>query len=331
MKRNIKGVLIFLSALLILSFCSCSSASSSQSAKSTASGSYGAAVAGNGLMDETANGSTKTAPSTSTAIVPAPTVSNSALTRKIIKNADMSLTTADYNKSIGQIESTVKSFGGFVQSSGTQGEGATGSRSATYVVRIPTDKFDSFLDSVGKIGKVVHRNVSGNDVTEQYIDTETRLNTLETEHTRLVDLLKKATDMTDIIKIEDKLTEIETQIEQYEGELKKMDSLVDLSTVNISVSEVTPSQAAASDSFGGSVSNVFTQSISALVVTLKFICYFIIAVLPFAIIIGAVIFIIILIRRRFRKKLRENNEKKIARQDGEQDKPEDKEQDEKKD
>lgn len=297
MKKIIRGIVVILLAIQVITFSACSSKSGASVSKSHAAD-YGGAL---GLTDNTAEKSaakSETADKTGTS---SSTNLTAASSRKIVKSADISLTTVTYDKSVAALENTVENCGGYVQSSATQGEGASDSRTASFTVRVPTARFDDFLDSVGKAGKVVNRSVNGEDVTQNYLDTETRLSALKTEHARLLELLDKAAKMSDILEIEQKLSDIESDMEQYTGELKKWDSLVDLSTVNINISEAAKDAIAVQDTFSGKVSGIFTKSVNALVTTVKFICYFIVAILPFAVIIGIVAFIIIFIKRRRKK------------------------------
>lgn len=291
MKKFVKSIAVILSVLLIVTFSACSSRSSASSSVAQYSAENSEEYGDN------AKGISASSKANSSNLTPA----SSASSRKIIKSGNLSLTTTTYDKSVTDLESAVESFGGYIESSTTQGEGASGSRSAVFTVRVPTDNFNEFLDRVGKVGKVVERSVNGKDVTEKYIDTETRLTALKTEHQRLLELLDKATKMSDILEIEQKLSDIERDIDQYTGELKKMDSLVDLSTVNISISEISKDDISQSETFIGKIGNIFNISIDALVITLKYICYCVVAILPFAVVIGLITAIVYLARRKRKK------------------------------
>jgi hypothetical protein len=306
LNKFVKGVAVIILALQIITFSACSSKSSASSI-AIGSNSFGTDTgSADGISGHTAAGSGSTVKGSYTSSSATVKSLASAVSRKIVKSAELSLTTLTYDKSVTAIENAVNSYGGFVQNSTTQGEGASGNRTASFTVRVPTTKFSAFIDSAGKYGKVVSRSVKGDDVTQEYLDTSTRLTTLKTEQTRLVELLSKATKMSDILEIEQKLSDIETSIEQYTGELKKWDSLVDLSTVNINISEVKKGEIAKPDTFVGTVADVFTQSVSALVMTAKIICYVIIAILPFAVIIGIISEIVFLLRHRRKKRDAQN-------------------------
>ncbi|MBQ2312514.1 MAG: DUF4349 domain-containing protein, partial [Firmicutes bacterium] len=115
---------------------------------------------------------------------------------------------------------------------------ATYRRSASYTVRVPAENYSSFLSGMSDECHVVSLNQKMTDVSEQYFDTEQKLQTLRNKHDRLEALLEKAEKMEDIIRLEDALSENEYEINQYQGTLNKYDSLVSYSTVKITLKEV---------------------------------------------------------------------------------------------
>ena len=110
-------------------------------------------------------------------------------------------------------------------------------KSGTIEIRIDKDKFDSILNSLKGIGDVLSWNINGQDVTDKFVDIESRLRTLRLEQTKIEEYLKKANDLDQLFKIESRLTEIRTEIEGLTGNLKQMTDLVQLSTITINMSE----------------------------------------------------------------------------------------------
>jgi hypothetical protein len=111
-------------------------------------------------------------------------------------------------------------------------------RSAYYVVRIPREHFTAFRDSTGTIGHVSSLNENNQDVGEIYYDTEARLATLTTKRDRLLALLEKAEIMEDIIALESALADVQYQIDNHTGSLRKYDSLINYSTFTVNIQEV---------------------------------------------------------------------------------------------
>lgn len=155
---------------------------------------------------------------------------------KLILRAELSLETEDFSASAAAIDKLTNEAGGYYESSGTGGE--TGSRYADYVVRVPQEKFESFLASVGEQCHVVDSQQYADDIAEQYADLETRLATQNTKHERLLALLDQAGKMEDIIALENALAETEYEIDSLTGQKRAYDSLVDYSTITLRLREV---------------------------------------------------------------------------------------------
>lgn len=225
--------------------------------------------------------------------------------RKVVKTAELSIETLDFRKSTSGLEKSVAEFGGYIESSNIQGASKGprfSSRSASYTVRIPAERMQEFLDRAGSVGTVVSKSTGGKDVTQNYYDTDTRLKSLETERNRLLDLMKKAEKMEDVLAIEQRLTDVQTQIEQLTGDLKRMDSLISLATVTVGIREVTTLTEPAAQGFGGQVAAVFRSSIHAFAQASRTVFLGLIAVLPFAAAAAAVAAAVLLIRRHRKNK-----------------------------
>ena len=162
---------------------------------------------------------------------------------KLIYRANMSVQTREFEETQAAIRQLVDGMGGWFENADTY----YGSyynyyggnlRNAYYVVRIPADKYSEFLAAVGDCCHITNLSQSVEDVSLAYSDIETRLATLQTKHERLLDLLSKATEMTDIIDLENALSDCEYQIDSFTQSKNRYDSLIGYSTVNIDISEV---------------------------------------------------------------------------------------------
>ncbi len=168
---------------------------------------------------------------------------NKAMDRKIIESGSVSIETTKFDTAVAELESMVNKYSGYIESSNIYQQGINSSnyrknRSADYSVRIPSDKFKEFLNSVGEIGVVTNKSTNANDVTSSYIDTETRLKVLQAQEQRYIDILNNTGTMTEILEVEKALSKVRYEIETLTGSLKQMDELVDLSTLDISIKEV---------------------------------------------------------------------------------------------
>lgn len=184
--------------------------------------------------------------------------------RKVIRNAELRVETLEFDPMISALRSKVNELGGYVQSDSVSGRSYgsnTGLRTAHTVVRIPAEKLDEFLTAVDGLGNVVSRSEDVDDVTESYIDTEARLDSLRTEHQTLLDLLSRAEDLEDIIILQERISEVQYQIESYEARIRSYDSLIAYSTVTLQINEVERVTAAVEESFGDEVSRRFSESL----------------------------------------------------------------------
>lgn len=166
---------------------------------------------------------------------------NTQTNRKLIKRVEMTIETKDFEGLLESISSRVDSLKGYVESSEVSGNSYSvenDSRYASIVIRIPSTELDSFVTSVKEMGNVVNSTESAEDITLQYVDVKSHKNALEVEQERLIAILKDAKKLEDIIKIEERLSDIRYEIESYESKLRTFDNLVDYSIITLNIDEV---------------------------------------------------------------------------------------------
>ncbi len=187
--------------------------------------------------------------------------------RKIIKSSQLSLETAKFNDVINSLEDMVKSYGGYIASSSIDAEGIDNNyqclRFASYKINVPSDKLDDFLDESSKLATVRNKSTSAEDITAQYYDNESRLKSLQIQEERYLEILKTATEVKDIIEIENALTDVRYEIENLTTCLNKISNLVDMATVNINIQEVSQETVAQSvpKTLGEKISSSFVNSL----------------------------------------------------------------------
>ena len=160
---------------------------------------------------------------------------------KLIRRASARLQTDDFSAAEAALNALVVEQGGYYESAAVEGGGyydRNAARYGSYVIRVPRQAYDTFLSGVEGVGYVVRLNQSAEDSGEVYFDTEARLRTQQTKQPRLLALLEQAATMEDIIDLENALSEVEYQIEQYSTELRRYDSLVDYATIGVELYEV---------------------------------------------------------------------------------------------
>ena len=156
--------------------------------------------------------------------------------QKLIRTAQMNLETTAFEEAVQGLTDLTEQMGGYFESSSV-GKRNSG-RWAEYTVRIPAEKYQSFLDQAGALCHETWRDTRQEDISERYYDTQGRLKTQQIKLERLQALLAKAENMEDIITIESAISETEQMIDDLSGTLRHYDGQVDYASVCITLNEV---------------------------------------------------------------------------------------------
>ena len=235
--------------------------------------------------------------------------------RKLIKTVNLDVQTLEFDTATEELAAKVNELGGYVESSSVYGSDYyyESTRSASYTVRIPADRLDEFINIVDEVGNVTYKNESVDDVTLQYVDTESHKEALETEQTRLLELLENAETMEDIITIESRLSEVRYELGSYESQLRLLDNQVDYSTVYINLTEVERITETGERTFFQEVADRFGDSAYAVGRGLRGFAVGFLGSLPILAVWAAVIAVIVLIIRRIFKRAERRREKQLRK------------------
>jgi hypothetical protein len=149
--------------------------------------------------------------------------------RMLVWSASLSLEVSDVSASADKAAAIAEQFKGYVDQKSDGGESSASAR-----LKIPSASFNDAVNAVQALGDVAYSRVSGEDVTEQYVDVQARLKNKTELRDRLRLLLQKATDIKDVIAIESELTRVQTEIDSMEGKLKLLQGRVDYATIDVS-------------------------------------------------------------------------------------------------
>ena len=214
--------------------------------------------------------------------------------QKIIKNGNIKFETNDLGETYKQMIAAVKKHKAIIQND-TEGK-EYGSIFRRIMVRVPSKNFDLFLTDISKgVSYFDNKEISSQDVTEEYIDTDARLKAKKILEARYLELLKKANKVSEMLEIEAQLSSIREEIEAKEGQLRYMQSRVSMSTINIEFYKTVAIEEGITVSYGSKIWNAITSGFN----TISSFFIGLLSIWPFLIILAAAVYFI---RKRFKKK-----------------------------
>lgn len=154
--------------------------------------------------------------------------------RKIVKSAELGIRAEDVRETSARAQQVAAQFGGSVQSSQiSRGDGFV---AADLVLSVPSERFEAALDELRGLGEEVTTDaVRGEDVTEEFVDLESRERNLLAAEESLLNLYDRAESVDDALEIERELANIRGQIEQVQGRIKYLEQRTDLSQITLSI------------------------------------------------------------------------------------------------
>lgn len=218
----------------------------------------------------------------------------SEIPQKIIKQASLRFETNDLEDTFKQIQTAIITNKASIQN---DSEGKTDDNIyRTLTIRVPSQNFDPFINAVSKgVSYFEQKEISAENVTEQYIDLTSRLNTKRKLEARYLEILQKATKISEILEIEKQISAIREEIEAKEGQLKYLESRVSESTVTISFYKTIAQKQGVKISYGSKI----WAAIQSGFFSLSDFLISIISVWPFIIVFCVLVYFI---RKRFKRK-----------------------------
>lgn len=182
---------------------------------------------------------------------------------KIIKKAKLKFETQDLAKTFGTIQNATQKYGAVIANDSSGKDFATSYRNL--LIRIPNANFDAFINNISKgISHFDEKQISQEDVTEEYIDVESRMKSKKKLEERYIQLLSKANKVSEMLEIEEKLAEIREEIEAKEGQLKYLQNRISFSTISIEMYTLDPSESGVTSSYGSKIWNSIKEGFNGL-------------------------------------------------------------------
>lgn len=218
--------------------------------------------------------------------------------RKVISTATLTIEVISAQAAINDIINITLNSSGFILSSSINDIGSS-RKSGFLTARVPQDKFYPAIEKIESLGTRKLRQVSGQDVTEEFIDLGARLGNLKKQEARLLDILKMATTVKDIIEVEHELERVRGEIESLTGRMNYLNQSVEMSTITVNVMEpapITGEEWGISVALGDAVRG-FIESIKGLIIFTGFI-------IPILIYAGIMIIVVLGIKKKILPKLK---------------------------
>ena len=240
----------------------------------------------------------------------ADSTTGSSIQRMVIKNADLSIVVEDPLQKLDYIVAMADEMGGFVVDSNVwQNTLSSGAKvpHVSITIRVPVERLDEALDliKVG-VGEILSENVSGQDVTSDYTDLESRLRNLEAAEVQLQAIMDEAQKTEDVLQVYNNLISVREQIEVIKGQMKYFEESARLSRISV---DITGDEEAQPLQIGGwQPAGVAKDAIETMVSTLQKLgdiaIWAVLCVLPIGIVVGIPLFFVVRYVRRLRKRQR---------------------------
>jgi hypothetical protein len=172
----------------------------------------------------------------------------------VIRQAQLSITVGNgtFDSKLSLARTLVEAEGGYIAGTVAQA-GPVDSQIRTGVINfmVPAANFDATIDQLSKVGKVQNEQITGTEVSGQYVDLQTRLANAEAQRTAMLALLTQAKTINDMIAVQNQIGQITGQIEQLKGQIKYLDDHTAFSALTVTMTEgAATAQAPASDKWG---------------------------------------------------------------------------------
>lgn len=191
---------------------------------------------------------------------------SAAADRKIIRNADLTIEVASPADTQHRIVSIAEMHGGFVVTSEAKqregGETSNRTLDIKLIVRIPENQFGAALDKIrAQATNLNHENVTGQDVTEEFIDLEARIKTQKALEAQFLQIMRQTGKIVDALEVQRQIADVRTEIERLEGRKRFLENRSSLSTITVNIQAPKPIITVTETGFRQSVKDSVSDSV----------------------------------------------------------------------
>jgi hypothetical protein len=157
---------------------------------------------------------------------------------RVIRNANLAVRIGEdeFQTKFQTANAVAARFGGFVAATSTE-ETEGRIRSGSVTLRVPSDKFEEAISALKELGEVSAEDKTGQDVSAEFVDLEARLRHAKTQEAFYLRLIDRATQISEMIQIQQQLSQVQLQIEEIQGRLKFLQDQTSFSTINVRIFE----------------------------------------------------------------------------------------------
>lgn len=186
--------------------------------------------------------------------------------QKLIYTADVSLDTTDFQKSVDALRALMADCDAFAEYENEWTYGSLELRILNVTLRVPAENYDKLMSGMDGIeGTVTNRSSQVTNITREYADNEAIIEGLEIQEDRLLEMMEKAETIEEMILVEERLSEVQIELNRARTSRENMDSDVSLSTVSVTVNEVRYGTTTAQTGYLERVGNAFADMWDSLV------------------------------------------------------------------
>lgn len=218
--------------------------------------------------------------------------SNAAAQRRIIRDATLTVELDDPLAAARRVVALAEESGGFVTSNEATRAGdpdisqSSNLVTVNVIIRIPAERFNAALEQIhGLGGRIKAEKVTGQDVTEEYVDLEARIRAKQALETQFLEIMKSARTVEDALAVQRQLGDVRTEIEQLEGRRRYLENRITLSTINVTLAPPTPLLTTRPGGFLHDLARAFGSGLDAAATVFLVLIRVLLALLPFALLI----------------------------------------------
>lgn len=227
--------------------------------------------------------------------------------QKLIRKVWLTAETEALDTLLSHVEQKIGALGGYVEAREVHNYNSY-NRRAELTIRIPAEKLDQFTEAVKESANITSTTETADDITLSYVAVESRLKALETEQTRLLELLAEAENMTEILQIDERLTDVRAELEEVTSQLRVYDNQVSYGTVYLTLHEVREYTEEEPEGFFARIGRGLTESVKDIGNGFVEVVIFLIVASPYLALIAAIVGLVVFVVKRRKKKAAKKTE-----------------------